>query len=154
MAASIVAIVAGAWVVLADRADSPSTASVRPTTPADDSLFVAVADETCRELDRARNGVAPRFRTTEAYLVVVESRRSAIDEAVTRLLATAPPVDDVLLPVRVADELRSVTSRLEQLERAAVDGRLDDAAAQWSGVDPAIDRAVEEIAERGATACG
>lgn len=154
MAASIVAIVAGAWMTLAAGADAPTAnVSARPTIEADDSVFVAAAEETCRELERARNGVAPRFRTTEAYLVVVQARRSTIDDAVTRLQGLPPPSDDVSLSVRVVDELRSIGAQLSEIERAAVEGRFDDAEALWSGVDPAIDRAVDELATRGATAC-
>ncbi len=107
----------------------------------------------CTELSRSRNGVAPLFRTTDAYLVVVEDRRQSLGMFIESLLDTTPPDDASDLTFTVIADLRRPRELLDDVEQAASNGRLDQAAELWVLVDPAIDKALRRLRNHGAQAC-
>lgn len=143
-AAAAVVVAAGsltAWWAVSRR---PEPSPVLDAT-IDALEFDRAAGQVCLALDRARNGVAPRFQTPEAYLVVTEDRRRALDIAVASLLAIPEPDDDGALPAAAVNRLREVEPVLAAVEDAARAGRIEDAAAAWALVDPAIDAALEPL---------
>ena len=115
--------------------------------------FDRVAGPLCVSLERARNGVEPRFVTPEAYLVVVDERRQAITAFIGDLLALAGPDDAPGLPGDVAQALREPRDLLDAVEEAARADRLDDAARGWARVDPGIDAALSLLRDHGAAPC-
>lgn len=115
--------------------------------------FDTAVSRLCVELDRSRNGVEPLFRTTDAYLVVVEERRLALAVLAESLLETTPPEDAPNLTFAVIADLRRPHELLGAVERAASAGQLDRAAEMWSLVDPAIDAVLRDLGNHGAKSC-
>ncbi len=151
-AAAVVMMMCGLAALLVS---GPSTIDVTA-----DSSFAAPTpgfDETvsmlCTDLSRSRNGVAPLFRTTDAYLVVVEDRRQSLGLFIESLLDTTPPDDASDLTFTVIADLRRPRELLDDVEQAADNGLLDQAAEIWVLVDPAIDDALRRLGNHGAESC-
>jgi hypothetical protein len=155
LVAATVAVLVGIVGLIASRidgADEPAT--LRPADALAASEFDERADVICLRLVQARNGIAPRFRTAEAFTIVVASRRAAIDDAIAGLMMVPPPIDEPALVSTVVDALGATHPLLDEIERLAIEGRLIEAAEWWPRIDQTIDQAVVDLATHGAAACG
>jgi hypothetical protein len=155
MAAAVIAVVAAAAFVVAARRDQAAELrpAASPASTVDVLTFNRLAGDLCVTLERERNGVVPRFATPDAYLVVAGQRRDVISAFLGELVRIAGPVDDPGLPGEVAQALRIARQSLDEVERAAIAGRLDEAAEYWARVDPEIDAALAPLRAHGAQSC-
>lgn len=155
VAVTVAVLLAGAAALLLARPDGVEVhTATTPPAVLGPGAFDRLADEMCTTLDRARNGVAPRFQTAEAYLVVAESRREAVDGFIASLLGTAPPADRPALPTTVVADLGRALAALRDVEDAAQRGDLDRAGARWATIDDLVDDALVPLHDHGATRCG
>ncbi len=115
--------------------------------------FDTAVSRLCVEFNQSRNGVEPLFRTTDAYLVVVEERRLALGVLLESLLETTPPEDAPNLVFAVIADLRRPRELLDAVEEAASAGHLDRAAEMWALVDPATDAVLRDLGNHGAKSC-
>jgi hypothetical protein len=152
MAAAVLAIGIAGVVAVATLRDAPTQTAAPPASTAP-ATFDAAADAVCVTLERARNGVEPRFSTADAYALVARSRRDAIDVAVASLTRIAPPADDLALVSAVTADLRAARAVAVDVVDAASSGQAAEAAGRWPAVDESIDRALARLARRGVTSC-
>jgi hypothetical protein len=155
-AARVMIAMAGvaALVVLVMRNAEPRVeVSVQPLTTIDAGVFDERAADLCRSFEVDRNGVAPVFATPEAYITVVEARREVIAAFIDRLAGLTPPDDAPGLPTSVVADLGAASALLDDVERLARAGQLEDAASTWREVDPRIDASIAPLGAHGAAAC-
>lgn len=155
LVAACVALVVATAVGLSVRTGGDNAADVAagPAATMPPAQFDTAAGAVCDALERARNGIDPRFATPEAYLVVAGARRSAVAAAAADLASLPGPADDPALPTRVIAHLKGARAVLDSVELAARAGLVDEAAARWAEVDPTIDVALAHLAEHGAEPC-
>jgi hypothetical protein len=148
--AAAVAIVAGTAFVLTRSSERDTT---RVAGEVASETFEAVATPVCRRIIDARGGVAPRFATVEAYVLVAEHRIDLIGSALASLAALPEHPDDPGFRDRVLHTFREATARAQIVLDAASAGAIDRAVSGWPRVDQYIDLGLRLLADRGVDAC-
>lgn len=117
------------------------------------AAFDDLANPVCGAVIDGRAGVAPRFATAEAYVLVAEQRIDLVETALASLASLPDAPDDARLKGRVVDALNESIARAEVVLDHAEAGDVDAAVTAWPRVDRYVDRALQLLGAHGAAAC-